>query len=291
MSPAALSPFAHVLGRSCSFTIRRFNASGAFLGESSDERADAPCLLLIGSEIPLGARVGDALDAFVYLDSEGRPLATTRTPKLALGEVAFLKVTDCASFGAFVDWGLQKELLVPFAEQTKDLHVGLLEPIGLYMDDSGRLAGTMRVSELLDLDEPAFSAGSWVEGEAWRNDPDIGLFVILQRRFVGLVPAAEPHRLSRGQAARFRVTHVYPDGKIELSLRAHAHEELEGDAQAVLTVLGRPRPPRVGDHSSPEELRALFGLSKKAFKRAAGRLLRQRLVVTDEHGHLVKVGG
>jgi len=288
-SVASAPSFAHLLGRSCSFTIRRFNASGAFLGESRDERADAPCLLLIGSEIPLGARVGDALEAFVYLDSEGRPLATTRKPKLSLGDVAFLKVTDCASFGAFVDWGLQKDLLVPFAEQTKDLHVGLLEPIGLYVDDSGRLAGTMRVSELLDLEQPTFGVDVWIEGEAWRNDPEIGLFAILERRFVGLVPAAEPHRLSRGQAARFRVTHVYPDGKLELSLRAYAHEELEGDAQAVLSALGRPQPPRVGDHSSPEELRTLFGLSKKAFKRAAGRLLRQRLVTTDEQGHLVKV--
>jgi uncharacterized protein len=283
--------YQHALGHTCAFTIRRFNASGAFLAESSDERVDAPCLLLIGSEIPLGARVGDPLEAFVYLDSEGRPLSTTRKPKLSLGEVAFLKVTDSTSFGSFVDWGLQKELLVPFAQQTKELHVGMLEPIGLYLDDSARLAGTMRVSELLDLEAASFSVDSWVEGEAWRNDPEIGLFVILERRFVGLVPAAEPHRLSRGEAARFRVTHVYPDGKIELSLRAHAHEELEGDAEAVLAVLTRTGAPRVGDHSSPEELRALFGLSKKAFKRAAGRLLKQRLAELDEQGCLVKLRG
>ena len=282
-------PFQHLLGRSCSLTFRRFNASGGFLGESADERPDAPCLLLIGSEIPLGARVGDVLDVFVYLDSEGRPLATTRKPKLALGEVAFLRVTDCASFGAFVDWGLAKELLVPFAEQTRDLRVGSFEPVGLYVDDSGRLAGTMRVSELLDLEPPSFGVESWVAGEAWRNDPEIGLFVIIERRFVGLVPVREPHRLERGQAARFRVTHVFPDGKVELSLRAHAYEELEGDAQALLGVLARPGSPRVGDHSSPEQLRALFGLSKKAFKRAAGRLLKQRLVELDEDGCLVKV--
>src|SRR5206468_2250593 len=113
--------------------------------------------------------------------------------------------------------------------------------------DSGRLAGTMRVRELLDLEAPSFAVDAWVEGEAWRNDPEVGLFVILERRFVGLVPVAEPHRLNRGQAARFRVTHVYPDGKIELSLRAHAHEELEGDAQVVLDVLMRAPAPRVGD--------------------------------------------
>jgi len=280
--------FSQFLGRPCTLVFRRFNASGGFLGDPADERADAPCLLLIGSEIPLGARVGDSLDVFVYLDSEGRPLATTRQPKLSLDEVAFLRVTDCASFGAFVDWGLAKDLLVPFAEQTKDLHVGSYEPIGLYVDDSGRLAGTMRVAERLDLEAATYERDSWVEGEAWRNDPEIGLFVILERRFVGLVPAAEPHRLTRGQAARFRVTHVFPDGKLELSLRAHAHEELESDAQAVLDIVSRPNPPRVGDHSSPEQLRELFGLSKKAFKRAAGRLLKQQLVELDAQGCLVK---
>jgi predicted RNA-binding protein (virulence factor B family) len=291
MAPAPPTlPFSHALGRTGAFTIRRFNSSGAFLAEASDERVEAPCILLIGNEIPLGARVGDPVEAFVYLDSEGRPLATTRTPKLSLGEVRFLEVTDMASFGAFVDWGLQKDLLLPFAEQTKDLHVGAFEPVALYVDDSGRLAGTMRVSERLDLEDPTFLVDSWVEGEAWRNDPEIGLFVIVERRFVGLVPVREPHRLGRGEAARFRVTHLHPDGKIELSLRGRAHEELAADAEAVLRVLDGPAAPRVGDHSSPDELRALFGLSKKAFKRAVGRLLKQHLAELDEQGCLVKIG-
>ncbi len=279
--------FAHLLGRTGSFSIRRFNNSGAFLAERENPAADAPCLLLIGAEIPLGARVGDELSAFVYLDSEDRPLATTRTPELELGEVRFLRVTSVTSFGAFCDWGLQKELLVPFAEQTKDLRVGDREPIGVYLDSSGRLAGTMRVSEILSDNLPKLALGSWIEGEAWRNDPEIGLFAILQRRSVGLVPREEPHRLSRGEAARFRVVHVHPDGKVDLSLRAHAHEELERDAQAVLAVLRRAGAPKVGDQSNPEELRALFGLSKKAFKRAAGRLLKEQLAELDQHGFLV----
>jgi uncharacterized protein len=281
--------FKALLGRAATLTIRRFTPSGAFLADPADVREDAPCLLLIGSEIPLGAQVGDALDVFVYLDSEDRPLATTRTPKLSLGEVAFLRVTSCTTFGAFVDWGLAKELLVPFKEQTRELHVGSREPIGVYLDDSGRLAGTMRVAELLDLEPSSFSQDQWVEGEAWRNDPEVGLFSILERRFLGMVPASEPHRLTRGQAARFRVSHLHADGKLELSLRAHAHEELENDAETVLRIISKPGALAVGDHSSPEQLRELFGLSKKAFKRAAGRLLKQGLVSLDEQGCLVKV--
>ncbi|MET0791985.1 MAG: S1-like domain-containing RNA-binding protein [Polyangiaceae bacterium] len=281
--------FQQLLGRQATLVVRRFTGSGAFLGDPADDRPEAPCLLLIGSEIPLGCQVGDALDVFIYLDSEDRPLATIRSAKLSLGEVAFLRVTTLTSFGAFVDWGLAKELLVPFAEQTRDLHVGSREPIGLYLDSSGRLAGTMRVAELLDLEPSNFTEDSWVDGEAWRNDPEIGLFAILERRFLGMVPASEPHRLTRGQAASFRVSHLHADGKVELSLRAHAHEELENDAETVLRILSKPGAPLVGDHSSPEQLRQVFGLSKKAFKRAAGRLLRQRLVELDAQGCVIKV--
>lgn len=282
--------FKSLLGRKATLVIRRFTSSGAFLGQGNAPADDAnePCLLLIGSEIPLGSQVGDALDVFVYMDSEDRPLATIRTPKLSLGEVAFLRVTAITTFGAFVDWGLAKELLVPFKEQTRELHLGSREPIGLYVDDTGRLAGTMRVAEMLDAEPATFSEGSWVEGEAWRNDPEIGLFAILERRFLGLVPATEPHRLTRGQAARFRVSQLHPDGKVELSLRAHAHEELENDAQIILRILSKPGAPRVGDHSSPEQLREVFGLSKKAFKRAAGRLLKQGLAALDAQGCLIK---
>ena len=289
VAPTSGMDFQKLLGHTTTLTVRRFTSSGAFLGDPADESPEAPCLLLIGSEIPLGCQVGEALSVFVYLDSEGRPLATIRQPKLSLGQVAFLSVTACTSFGAFVDWGLAKELLVPFAEQTRELHVGSREPIGLYLDNSGRLAGTMRVAELLDLEAPTFTQDSWVEGEAWRNDPEVGLFAILERSFLGMVPATEPHRLTRGQAARFRISHIHEDGKVELSLRAHAHEELENDSETVLRIIIKPGTPRVGDHSSPEELRAQFGLSKKAFKRAAGRLLKQGLAELDAQGCLTKV--
>jgi len=229
----------------------------------------------VGPETPAGARAGDTIEVFIALDGEARPLATTATPRLALGEVAFLKVTACTGVGAFVDWGMPKELLVPFAEQTAALRVGEHHPIGLYLDSTGRLAGTMRVREMLGT-PGAFRHGEWVEGEAWREEPDVGLFVIVERRYLGLVPRHEPHGLRRGQAARFRVATVHADGKIELSSRGHAHEELERDAAAILAVLERPGAPVVGDRTAPEEIRARFGLSKKAFKRAVGGLLQGR---------------
>lgn len=293
-------PYDDLLGRMVTLPILRFGPPGAFLeisakdagaarrgGKARDAQPGGPVILLPGSEIPEGAREGDELSVLVYLDSEDRPIATLRPPRLTLGEVAFLKVTDVTSIGAFVDWGPPKELLVPFAEQTRDVRVGERHAIGLFVDDTGRLAGTMRVSEMLrgrgdfDLDE-------WVMGEAWRSEPELGVFFILERRFVGLLPATEPHTLTRGQAARVRIASVLPDGKVELSLRGHAHEEVESDARKILDVLGRPGAPSVGDRTSPEQIRALFGLSKKAFKRAAGRLLKEGAVSIDRDGHFTR---
>jgi uncharacterized protein len=242
--------------------------------------------LLPGAEVPKGANVGDILEVFASLDSEDRPIVTLLPPKISLGEVAFLEVTDVTKFGAFVDWGLPKELLVPYPLQTKDVRIGERHPIGLILDDTGRLAGTMRVAEML-RDVGQFELDAWVHGEAWRNDPRIGVFVIVDRKYVGLCPAHETHQLSRGEAAKFRVASILRDGKIELSLRGHAHEEIEKDAAKVLGVIASKTAPRVGDHSSPEDIRRLFGLSKKAFKRVIGHLLKKGQVRLDQEGCVV----
>lgn len=276
-----------LLGRSSKLAIQRFTAVGAYLSRPGDGRF--PEVLLPRSEVPSGAEVGQEFDVFLCLDSADRPVATLRTPKLELGEVAFLEVVATTEIGAFVEWGLPKQLLVPFKKQTRELRVGQREPIGLYVDSSGRLAGTMRVSEMLEQRAVEFEVGEWVAGEAWRLDPELGLFVLVERRFVGRVPREEPHRLGRGEAGRFRVTQRLPDGKLELSLRARAHEELAGDADKVLQVLSAARPPRVGDDSSPEEIRRLFGISKKAFKRALGSLLKANKVELDREGCAVLV--
>lgn len=275
-----------LLGRFAKLKIQRFAAPGAYLATSQGDDRDE--ILLIGSEVPAGAKEGDEVEVFVHHDSRGRPIATTRRARLELGGVAFLQVTQRAPMGTFVDWGLAKELLVPFAEQTTDMNVGERYAVGLYIDKSGRLAGTMRVSEMLwaGAPEDTWTRDEWVEGEAWREQAGIGLFVILEQRFIGVVPAHEPHGLARGEGARFRVANVLPDGKIELSLRHHAHDELAGDAQRILAVLRAGAARDIGDRSSPEEIRRVFGLSKKAFKRAAGRLFKERAVVIDGAGCL-----
>ena len=284
-----------LLGRRVTLEIRALTAAGAVLadpeathhrGDGDGADAGAP-LVLPAREVPRGARAGDEVTVFVGLDSDDRPSATTAMPHIAVGEVAFLEITDVTRIGAFADNGVGKDVLVPFAQQGRPLHVGEREAIGLYVDKSGRLAGTTFVGPMLGHPGRRFALDAWVEGEAWRHDPEVGLFVIVERAFIGLVPASEPHALRRGERARFRVAHGLPDGKIVLSLRDHAHKELEADAARILARLRAPSPPRVGDRSDPDELRAAFGLSKKAFKRAVGRLLKARAVEIDAAGHVV----
>ena len=277
------------LGHRVTLTIRSLAAEGAYLADPADHDADADEVLLPAHEVPAGARVGDEVSVFAHLDSADALTATTRPARLEVGQVTFLDVTAVTDIGAFVDIGLGKELLVPFAQQSRPLFVGEREPIGMYLDKSRRLAGTMFVGPLLADPRGEFALDEWVVGEAWRNEPETGLFVILERTFVGLVPADEPHALKRGDNARFRVAHVLPDGKVVLSLRDHAHKELEADAARILARLQLVNPPKLGDRSDPDELRAVFGLSKKAFKRAVGRLLKDRAVTIDADGHVVAV--
>jgi predicted RNA-binding protein (virulence factor B family) len=274
--------FQPYLGRTAKLVVRRLAPPGAFL-ELSPQVEET--LLLPRAEVPEDAQPGDELTVFVYLDSSDRPIATTRAPRLELGEVSFLEVTDLTRFGAFVDWGLPKELLVPFAEQTEQLQLGDLHPVGLLLDASGRLSGTMRIRELLS-EGGNFEIGEWVEGEAWRKEPGLGVFVIVERRFVGLLPEQETNLLRRGQAASFRVANVWPDGKIELSLRGLGHEELEHDARAIFERLCERDAPRISDKADPERIRNMFGLSKKAFKRAVGRLLKEGAVRINRDGQL-----
>jgi predicted RNA-binding protein (virulence factor B family) len=211
-----------------------------------------------------------------------------RQATLELGQVGFLRVTDVVPFGAFMDWGLPKDLLVPLAEQLDEMEKGETYPVGVIEDDQGRLTGTQRIAALL-REPPPFVVDDWVSGEAWRNDPRLGVFVIVEKRYLGLLPQGEPHNLTRGSVAKFRVSQVLIDGKIQLSLRRRAVEEFEDDAQRVLTRLTQGNI-RVSDATDPAVIRAQFGLSKKAYKRAVGRLLKQGVVRFDDSGYVIVSG-
>jgi hypothetical protein len=274
------------LGRLITLRVERLTQYGAALAHpEAHPSADGhlPTVLLPRREVKPDLAPGATLEVFLYLDSEDRLTATLRRPRLMLGEVVFLKATAHANFGTFFDWGLGKELLVPLGEQTRDVRTGEFHAVGLIIDDTGRLAGTMKIAELLGA-PLACEPHAWVDGQVWRAERGLGLFVILDRRHLGLLPEQELHDLRPGQRARFRVTAILPDGKIRLSLRGLAHTHLADDGERIIAALGGSPPPRLGDHSDPEDIHAVFGLSKKAFKRAVGGLLKAKRVIIDPSG-------
>lgn len=266
------------LGQVATLVVKRRATPGLYLGEAGSDET----VLLPNRDAP-DVDDGTELEVFVYLDTEDRLIASIKRPVLTLGEVGFLLCRDTAPFGAFFDWGLTKELLCPLAMQTREVRVGDFVPVGVIRDDTGRLAGTMRISEMLAA-PPQVELGEWVKGQLLRVEPGLGAFFIIARRWLGLVPHHEPHALRRGDEARLRVSKVHKDGKVELSLRALAHEQRGDDGELILAVLRTKNPPRLGDHSDPDEIRAVFGLSKKAFKRAVGGLLKAGKVVVGRDG-------
>jgi predicted RNA-binding protein (virulence factor B family) len=277
------------LGQRVTLRVERLTQYGAALGQNTEalppEGARVPTVLLPRREVKPDLAVGHLVDVFLYLDSEDRLTATMLSPRLALGEVVFLRATAHANFGTFFDWGLGKELLVPLGEQTRDVRIGERHPIGLIIDGTGRLAGTMKIAELLEQPH-AHEVNQWLEGQVWRYERGLGLFVILGRRRAALLPENEVHELRPGHSARFRVSAVLPDGKIRLSLRGLAHTHLADDGETILAALSQDNPPRLSDDSDPEDIREALGLSKKAFKRAVGGLLKARRVIIDDAGYV-----
>lgn len=272
-------------GQYATLTVTRFLSQGAYLALPNAQEPETDEVLLPSSEVPQNLQTGDELEVFIYLDSEDRPTGTLLTPKLTKGEVGFLKVKDITSFGAFFDWGLIKDLYVPLAEQTQDLRIGKSYPVYVYIDNTGRLAGTMKVSEYLS-DTGPFKLDEWVSGECWRIHPDFGMFAILEKQYVGLLPSHEYNPLKIGEKANFRIAFIHEDGKMLISLRKLAYQEIDTDAALILSALKAPNAQKIGDPLSPERIKNLFGISKKAFKRAVGNLLKQSLVTTNSEGYL-----
>ena len=236
-------------------------------------------VLLPGGEIPDETRIGKEVQVFLYKDSEDRPVATTKRPVLEAGGLALLKVSEVAKTGAFLDWGLPKDLFLPFREQTCRVKAGDSCLVTMYLDKSNRLCASMRVHDILSTDSP-YGKDDEVTGTAFDRNPKYGLFVAVDNRFSALVPAQEDTANVRiGEAVKGRVTKVRPDGRLCLSLRHKAYLQIEEDAKAILLELER----RGGsmpftDQNTPEEIRSEFHMSKAAFKRAAGHLLKQKAV-------------
>ncbi len=269
------------LGKKQELKIIKKVEFGVYLGEEENAQER---VLLPGKQVPEGSEKGDRLTVFVYKDSKDRLISTTREPKLELGGVALLRVAEVGKIGAFLDWGLEKDLLLPFREQTRRVREGEEVLAALYVDKSGRLCATMNVYEYLEQDSP-YRKEDRVSGRIYQISQEFGAFVAVDDRYSGLIPEREFFGNARiGDWIEARVTEVKEDGKLNLSMREKAYLQMEKDAAYVLQVLDEydgvlP----FNDKVSPEIIERELHLSKNAFKRAVGRLLKEgKIEITEK---------
>lgn len=260
-------------------------AFGVYLQDGQEEQQ----VLLPQKEVPQEAQVGDMERVFLYKDSRDRLIATMRTPGLTLGRIGLLKVKEVGKIGAFLEWGLEKDLLLPFREQTRKVREGEECLAALYIDKSQRLCATMNVYPYLRKDSP-YQAGDQVKGRIYETSDNFGVFVAVDDLYSALIPKQEAAgQFSIGDVIEARVTRVKEDGKLNLSVREKAYLQIDKDVELVKRVIAEfdgvlP----FNDKVSPEIIQREFGLSKNAFKRAVGRLLKQGEIEITENRILGK---
>lgn len=260
-------------GEQQELTVVKEVTFGVYLAENtvSGER-----VLLPKKEVDPSVKCGDRITVFLYKDSSDRLIATRREPLLTIGRTAVLKVRDVTKIGAFLDWGLEKDLLLPFHEQTTKVYPGDECLVALYLDKSSRLCATMKVYPYLKKNSP-YRPDDQVRGRVYETSDNFGAFVAVDDEYSGLIPKHEgAAQLRVGHMVRARVTGVKEDGKLDLSIREKAYLQMDEDAENILAVIDEydgvlPFDDRV----SPEIIQREFGLSKNAFKRAVGRLMKQ----------------
>lgn len=267
------------LGKIQKLKVVKMTDNGARLGDETQD------VLLPRKEVPEGIAVGDELEVFICRDSEERPIATMNRPVAQLGEIAVMKVNDVTKYGAFLDWGLGKDLFLPYKEQTAKVHEGDEVLVRLYIDKSKRLCASMRgLYELLSMDS-SYEAGETVHGRVYEFSNNFGAFVAVDDKYSALIPRHEDHsHLRIGEVIEAKIVEVKPDGKLTLTMRDKAYIQMEEDAKQVLQLLDQ----YAGvlpftDKASPEVIMRETKMSKNAFKRAVGHLYKERKIEIKEH--------
>ncbi len=275
------------LGKIQTLQIAKEVSFGVYLSDVAAENTKntdfAETVLLPVRQVPEGARVGDKVEVFLYKDSEDRLIATTKRPKLTLGEVGRLTVSQVTRIGAFLDWGLEKDLLLPYKEQTKPVQEQESVLVALYVDKSDRLCATMNVYPYLRQDSP-YRKNSRVTGLVYETSDNFGAFVAVDEKYSALIPKKELYeKLEPGQEVSARVAAVKEDGRLDLCLREKAYLQMDTDAEKLLQLMeerGGVLP--FTDKASPERIRQETQMSKNEFKRAVGHLLKERKILIEE---------
>lgn len=269
------------LGKKQTLTVAKMVDFGVYLHEGTGASEE---VLLPKKEVPADTKPGDSLEVFLYKDSRDRLIATMRTPSVQLGGLALMTVKDTGKIGAFLDWGLEKDLLLPFREQTGKVYPGDECLVALYLDKSSRLCATMRVYPYLKKNSP-YQVNDQVHGRVYELSSNFGAFVAVDDQYSALIPKRESgvQGIRVGDRVQARVSGVKEDGKLDLSIREKAYLQINEDAENVLGIIEEfdgvlP----FDDKARPETIQREFGLSKNAFKRAVGRLLKEgRIAIAD----------
>ncbi len=254
---------------------------GVYLADPSEDWEER--ILLPAKQVPEGSAVGDKVDVFVYRDSRDRMIATVREPKLMMGQVAELTVAQMGKIGAFLDWGLEKDLLLPFKQQRGSVNQGDKVLVALYIDKSDRLCATMNVYENLRTDSP-YKPDDRVVGRVYEISDNFGAFVAVDNLYSALIPKREMYgRIELGTDVSARVAQVREDGRLSLSVREKAYLQMDKDAEELLAIIDSyagvlP----FNDKASPEIIKRETNMSKNEFKRAVGRLLKEGKIEIGE---------
>jgi predicted RNA-binding protein (virulence factor B family) len=270
-----------------SLQLRRFSGPGAFLGEAADPHG--PEVLLPGAQVPEGAKVGDLLEVFVYHDSEDRPVATTARPRAMVGEVATLRIVAESDAGYFLDWGLPKDLLLPYNEipraQKDALEPGRFVTVMVFQDDTGRVAASARLEDFIAKEAEGFEEGEQVRVLVFSRT-DLGWRVVVNDRYWGLVHHNEVFgNLKPGERRDGWVKALRADRRLNIGLAAPGRAKVDPVAQKILDRLAAEGGfMAMGDKTPPEAIYAVFGISKKVFKQAIGSLFKARRIIIEPGG-------
>jgi hypothetical protein len=268
------------VGKINKLSIQRFTAVGAYLDDGKEG------LLLPKRFVPRNAKVGDILDVFVYHDSEDRLIATTQRPRALVDEIALLRAVSVTPQGAFLDWGLMKDLFVPRSKQLMGMRVGGDYLVKLYIDEqTGRIAATEKIESLLSNELLTVREKEIVHLTIYRQT-EIGFVVIINHRHTGLLHANEVYRpLKVGDQVEGYIKTIRPDNKIDVVLGKPGYQRVEDEASKILRLLGENNgylP--YHDKSDPEDIYEFFGMSKKLFKMTTGRLYKERKIEFTKSG-------
>ena len=279
------------IGKYNTLTILRDTKVGLFLGNPDADPDGIHDILLPNKYVPKVFEIGEKLTVFIYLDHEQRPVATTLEPYILLNEFALLRVNYVNQVGAFMDWGMEKDILVPFKEQARPMEKGKRYLVYLYMDEkTNRLVASSKTNQFLNNDVLTVEKGEEVDLIV-SHITEIGINVIINEKHKGLVYKDEVYddSIRTGDRMRGYIKTIRPDHKIDVSLQIQGYLNIEPNAKVILDELKASRGfLRLNDNSHPEDIKTVLKMSKKTFKKAIGSLYKDKLIEIKEDGiHLL----